>query len=80
MVTPSASTSRLVRKVSSAVSAMRSPRAGRIAKGTSPRVGGAVANKVLYSFFLYFSSWTPNCRMIPPSKLSVGVVMEYEKM
>jgi len=45
MVTPSASTSRLVRKVSSAVSAMRSPRAGRIAKGTSPRVGGAVANK-----------------------------------
>merc|ERR1719232_1185603 len=45
MVTPSASTSRLVRKVSSAVSAMRSPRAGRIAKGTSPRVGGAAANK-----------------------------------
>ena len=55
MVTPSASTSRLVRKVSSAVSAMRSPRAGRIAKGTSPRVGGAAANKVR-KLFLYFPS------------------------
>ena len=46
MGTPSASTSRLVRKVSSAVASIRSPRAGRIAKGTSPRVGGATAIKV----------------------------------
>jgi len=38
----SASTSHLVRKVSSAVSSIRSPRAGRIAKGTSPRFGTAV--------------------------------------
>jgi len=45
MGTPSASTSRLVRKVSSAVASIRSPRAGRIAKGTSPRVGGTAANK-----------------------------------
>jgi len=36
----SASTSHLVRKVSSAVATMRSPRAGRIAKGVSPRLGG----------------------------------------
>jgi len=35
----SASTSRLVRKVSSAVATIRSPRAGRIGKGLSPRYG-----------------------------------------
>merc|ERR1712176_1002627 len=45
MVTPSASTSRLVRKVSSAVASIRSPRAGKIGKGVSPRFGGAAANK-----------------------------------
>jgi len=37
----SASTSRLVRKVSSAVATIRSPRAGRIGKGLSPRYGHA---------------------------------------
>ena len=30
----------------SAVATMRSPRAGRVAKGTSPRVGGKPASKV----------------------------------
>merc|ERR1719445_19297 len=45
MVTPSASTSRQVRKVSSAVASIRSPRAGKIAKGVSPRFGGTAANK-----------------------------------
>ena len=79
MGTPSASTSRLVRKVSSAVASIRSPRAGRIAKGTSPRVGGAAANKVC-DFCLNFSSYTQYCRTNPPSNLSVGVVMEYERM
>ena len=32
--------SRIVNKVSSVVATLRSPRAGRVAKGTSPRVGG----------------------------------------
>ena len=48
----SASTSHLVRKVSSAVSSIRSPRAGRIAKGTSPRFGTAV-NKVSSLILIY---------------------------
>ena len=42
----SASTSRLVRKVSSAVATIRSPRAGRIGKGLSPRYG-VTNNKVI---------------------------------
>ena len=33
----------------SAVATMRSPRAGRVAKGTSPRVGGKPASKVTIS-------------------------------
>jgi len=41
----SASTSRLTRKVSSAVATLRSPRAGRIAKGVSPGLGGAPKSK-----------------------------------
>jgi len=39
------STSRIMQKVSSAVASMRSPRAGRVAKGTSPRVGGKAQAK-----------------------------------
>ena len=75
MVTPSASTSRLVRKVSSAVASIRSPRAGKIAKGVSPRFGGAAANKVCDEV-LIASSYTQFYRTNPPSNLSVGVVME----
>merc|ERR1719233_1598152 len=41
--TPTAS--RIMNKVSSAVSTMRSPRAGRVAKGTSPRLGGKPQSK-----------------------------------
>ena len=54
----SASTSHLVRKVSSAVATMRSPRAGRIAKGVSPRLGGgAGARKAsIFSLIFIFSS------------------------
>merc|ERR1719341_1775232 len=43
VTTPSAS--RIIAKVSSAVATMRSPRAGRVAKGTSPRVGGRPESK-----------------------------------
>lgn len=43
VTTPSAS--RIIAKVSSAVATMRSPRAGRVAKGTSPRVGGRPQSK-----------------------------------
>eukprot|EP00092_Neocalanus_flemingeri_P102604 GFUD01131245.1.p1 GENE.GFUD01131245.1~~GFUD01131245.1.p1 ORF type:complete len:662 (-),score=174.00 GFUD01131245.1:409-2394(-) len=43
VTTPSAS--RIMQRVSSAVATMRSPRAGRVAKGTSPRVGGKVQSK-----------------------------------
>ena len=57
LITPSASTSRLVRQVSSATATMRSPRAGRIAKGISPRLGGAVASKVCFHF-IYLHSYT----------------------
>jgi len=41
--TPTAS--RIISKVSSAVATMRSPRAGRVAKGTSPRLGGKPQSK-----------------------------------
>merc|ERR1712002_904635 len=41
--TPTAS--RIISKVSSAVATMRSPRAGRVAKGTSPRLGGKPQTK-----------------------------------
>merc|ERR1719233_357922 len=41
--TPTAS--RIINKVSSAVATMRSPRAGRVAKGTSPRLGGKPQSK-----------------------------------
>merc|ERR1719233_2440680 len=41
--TPTAS--RIINKVSSAVTTMRSPRAGRVAKGTSPRLGGKPQSK-----------------------------------
>jgi len=34
-----------VSRVASAVATMRSPRAGRVAKGTSPRIGGKPASK-----------------------------------
>jgi len=43
VTTPSAS--RIIARVSSAVATMRSPRAGRVAKGTSPRVGGKPQSK-----------------------------------
>merc|ERR550539_137738 len=39
--------SRLAQKVSSAVATMRSPRAGKIAKGVSPRLGGVPKSKKL---------------------------------
>jgi len=42
---PTPSSSRIVSRVASAVATMRSPRAGRVAKGTSPRVGGKPASK-----------------------------------
>jgi len=42
---PTPSSSRIVSRVTSAVATMRSPRAGRVAKGTSPRVGGRPASK-----------------------------------
>jgi len=44
-VVPTPTSSRIVSRVSSAVATMRSPRAGRVAKGTSPRVGGKVPAK-----------------------------------
>jgi len=40
-----ANNSRLVRKVSSAMATIRSPRAGKIAKGISPRLGGTAKTK-----------------------------------
>ena len=42
---PTPSSSKIVSRVSSAVATMRSPRAGRVAKGTSPRVGGKPQTK-----------------------------------
>jgi len=42
---PRSNSSRLVQKVSSAVATMRSPRAGRIGKGISPRIGGVPKGK-----------------------------------
>ena len=39
------SKSRVISKVSSVVATLRSPRAGRVAKGTSPRVGGKPNSK-----------------------------------
>merc|ERR1719474_36251 len=42
---PTPSSSRIVSRVASAVATMRSPRAGRVAKGTSPRIGGKPASK-----------------------------------
>merc|ERR1712013_928387 len=42
---PTPSSSRIVSRVASAVATMRSPRAGRGAKGTSPRIGGKPASK-----------------------------------
>jgi len=42
---PTPSSSRMVSRVASAMATMRSPRAGRVAKGTSPRVGGKPASK-----------------------------------
>jgi len=42
---PTPGSSRIVSRVASAMATMRSPRAGRVAKGTSPRVGGKPASK-----------------------------------
>jgi len=42
---PTPTSSRIVSRVSAAVATMRSPRAGRVAKGSSPRVGGKVPAK-----------------------------------
>jgi len=42
---PTPTASRIISRVSSAVATMRSPRAGRVAKGTSPRVGGKPQSK-----------------------------------
>jgi len=42
---PTPGSSRIVSRVASAMATMRSPRAGRVAKGTSPRVGGKPVSK-----------------------------------
>ena len=41
---------------------MRSPRAGRVAKGTSPRVGGKPQSKVNIKSLLVWGFWTWNVR------------------
>ncbi len=48
------SSSRLLSKIQTGLSTMRSPRGGRIAKGTSPRVGGKPDPKVKIVLFTNF--------------------------
>ncbi len=47
------SSSRLLSKIQTGLSTMRSPRGGRIAKGTSPRVGGKPDPKVKFLIFTF---------------------------
>jgi hypothetical protein len=50
------SSSRLLSKIQTGLSTMRSPRGGRIAKGTSPRVGGKPDPKVKVLIFTFPST------------------------